>query len=204
MINDCINDDKFIKLLKKGDVNSYHQLYNIIAPCMRAVCLRYVKNKEDAEDVFQEAFIKVFNKIQTLNNNSLFLGWMKKIFVNTALDFCKNKKTYTNENIENITERKYIDNFNDDDEIVIKKGEINYKLIRQADFSENELLVVLNNIPEHFRNVFQLYAIDGFKHREIAEMLSINEKTSKTRLLRARAIIKKELQVIAEAKLKNG
>jgi RNA polymerase sigma-70 factor, ECF subfamily len=87
---------------------------------------------------------------------------------------------------------------------VSSSGEINYELIQTVDFSEDDLLSALGTIPEHFKLVFQLFVIDGFKHREIAEMLQINEKTSKTRLLRARALIKVELQKLAEIKLKNG
>lgn len=200
-----IFDDEFIARLKKGDVNSYHQLYNAIAPGMRLVCLRYVKDRNDAEDVFHEGFIKVFSKIHTLKNASLFMGWLKRIFINTAIDFYKKRKVFNPENIDDIIENKISNNLAECDEASdITSGEIDYDLIKTVDFSEADLLSALDSIPEHFKLVFQLFVIDGFKHREIAEMLQINEKTSKTRLLRARALIKNELQKLAEIKLKNG
>jgi RNA polymerase sigma-70 factor, ECF subfamily len=200
-----IFDEEFIALLKKGDVSSYHRLYNAVAPGMRLVCLRYVKDKADAEDVFHEGFIKVFSKIHTLKSSSLFVGWMKRIFINSAIDYYKKKKAFNPECIDDVIENKISSDLNEEDEIsVITPGEIDYAVIQTVDFSEDDLLSALGTIPEHFKLVFQLFVIDGFKHREIAEMLQINEKTSKTRLLRARALIKVELQKLAEIKLKNG
>jgi RNA polymerase sigma-70 factor, ECF subfamily len=205
MGKESVFDDEFIARLKKGDVSSYHQLYNAIAPGMRLVCLRYVKDKDDAEDVFHEGFIKVYSKIKSLKDPSLFLAWMKRIFINTAIDFYKKKNAFQPECIDDIAENKISNNLNDDFATnVVTSGEINYTAIQTVDFSENDLLGTLNTIPEHFKLVFQLFVIDGFKHREIAEMLQINEKTSKTRLLRARALIKVELQKLAVIKRKNG
>lgn len=200
-----IFDDEFIARLKKGDVNSYHQLYNAIAPGMRLVCLRYVKDRDDAEDVFHEGFIKVYSKIKSLKDPNLFLAWMKRIFINTAIDFYKKKNAFHPECIDDIAENKISNNIGDDIETNIDpSGEIKYTVIQSVDFSEDDLLSALDTIPEHFKLVFQLFVIDGLKHREIAEMLQINEKTSKTRLLRARELIKNELQKLAEIKLKNG
>jgi RNA polymerase sigma-70 factor, ECF subfamily len=200
-------DDKFIVKLKRGDVESFHQLYESIAPPMRLVCRRYVRNSADAEDVFHEGFLKIYKNIGTLKNSALFMGWMKRIFINTALDQYRKSKEGTAENIDDINETT-INVSNDDDEPLMvsdfKREGVNYESIRRVDFTEEEMLGSLKNIPEHFRVVFQLFVIDGYKHHDIAELLSINEKTSKTRLLRARGLLKEELYKLAIQRLSNG
>ena len=111
------------------------------------------------------------------------------------------------ENIDDVIESRIDDqNSSDDDwdENSLNNANVNYDAILHVDFSQEEMLTALNVIPEHFRIVFQLHVIDGYKHQEIAEMISINEKTSKTRLLRARALLKEELNRMAIRKLRNG
>jgi RNA polymerase sigma-70 factor, ECF subfamily len=202
-----IINEKFIAKLKKGDVESFHQLYDSIAPAMRMVCKRYVGNNADAEDVFHEGFLKIYKNIGTLKNNSAFLGWLKRIFINTALDHCKNLKKETTENIDDINEIK-IDLSDESEELItaseLVKAGASYETIRKIDFTQDEMLGTLENIPEHFRVVFQLFVIDGYQHRDIAEMLCINEKTSKTRLLRARGLLKEELYKLAIQRLRDG
>jgi RNA polymerase sigma-70 factor (ECF subfamily) len=200
-------DDKFIAKLKRGDVESFHKLYIAIAPQMRLVCRRYVKNETDAEDVFHEGFLKVYKYVGTLKNSGSFWGWIKRIFINTALDHYRLTKDGKNESIEGISESKYTVQEEDDEELVANdliNKEVDFEIIRKIDFSQDEMLDALKNIPEHFRVVFQLFVIDGYKHQEIAEMLVINEKTSKTRLLRARGLLKAELYKMSIQKVTNG
>jgi RNA polymerase sigma-70 factor (ECF subfamily) len=200
-------DDKFIAKLKKGDVESFHELYIAIAPQMRMVCRRYVRNEADAEDVFHEGFLKVYKHIGTLKNSGSFWGWLKRIFINTALDHYRLTKDNKNESIDGINESKFSIQDEDNEEFVaidLVNKKVDYETIRKVDFSQEEMLDALQNIPEHFRVVFQLFVIDEYKHQEIAEMLSINEKTSKTRLLRARGLVKGELYKLAIQKVNNG
>jgi len=201
-------DDQFVAKLKKGDEESFHRLYDQIAPAMRLVCSRYVKNYADAEDVFHEGFLKIYYSVRKLNNSASFMGWMKRIFINTAIDHGKMLKGNMAECIDEVKEARLSkledDSVASDDvnEEMISEDEC--ALIRKVDFSQDEMLEALNLIPEHYRVVFQLFVIDEYKHQEIAELLSINEKTSKTRLLRGRGLLKKELYKLAMQKLSNG
>jgi len=136
------------------------------------------------------------------------MGWMKRIFINTAIDHGKMLKGNMAECIDEVNEARLSkledDSVASDDvnEEMISEDEC--ALIRKVDFSQDEMLEALNLIPEHYRVVFQLFVIDEYKHQEIAELLSINEKTSKTRLLRGRGLLKKELYKLAMQKLSNG
>ena len=205
-----IIDDQFVAKLKKGDEESFHRLYDYFAPAMRLVCRRYVKNDTDTEDVFHEGFLKVYENVRKLKDSGAFLGWMKRIFINTALDHCRKLKG-------NIV-YCFIDEINEsgmsgleiDEKEIFEIGyssdlsENDYEIIREVDFSQDEMLGALNLIPEHYRVVFQLFVIDEYKHQEIAELLSINEKTSKTRLLRGKGLLKRELFKLAIQKLSDG
>jgi RNA polymerase sigma factor (sigma-70 family) len=201
-------DDHFVAKLKRGDEESFHRLYDQIAPAMRLVCRRYVKNDADAEDVFHEGFLKVYKSVRKLKNSNSFIGWMKRIFINTAIDHGKMLKGNLTECIDEVKESRMngLDDSSDDFD------DINYKsltenecaIIRSVDFSQDEMLDALKLIPEHYRLVFQLFVIDEYKHQEIAELLSISEMTSKTRLLRGRGLLKKELCKLAIQKLSNG
>jgi len=200
-------DDKFISKLKKGDVESFHQLYDMISPSMKLVCKRYVKNDADAEDVFQEGFLKVYKCIGSLKNAGSFWGWIKRIFVNTSLDQYKKTMSAKTEMIDGKIESDFENEENEDEAFTAadwSNGEMNYETIRKIDFTQEEMLETLQTLPEHFRVVFQLFVIDDYKHHEIAEILSINEKTSKTRLLRARGMLKKELYQLAIRKVNDG
>lgn len=202
-----IIDDQFIKKLKRGDVDSFHRLYDLIAPQMRLVCKRYVRNDADAEDVFHEGFLKVYKNIGMLKNSASFQGWMKRIFINTALDQYRKSKEGRTENIDEINETKIVIQDEIDEPMLaaeLKRDGVNYETIRNVNFTQDEMLSILENIPEHFRVVFQLFVIDGYKHQEIAELLSINEKTSKTRLLRARGLLKVKLFELAIQRLNDG
>jgi len=202
-------DDKFVAKLKKGDEESFHRLYNHIAPGMKLVCRRYVKNVEDAEDVFHEGFLKVYSNVRKLKDAGAFGGWIKRIFVNSALDYHRKSKKKSAEYIDEINE-SHLSGYDVDETDGYDMGydasisDDDCAIIRKVDFSQDEMLGALNLIPDHYRIIFQLFVIDEYKHQEISEMLSINENTSKTRLLRGRGLLKKELCKLAIQKLSNG
>ncbi|NLU39164.1 MAG: RNA polymerase sigma factor [Bacteroidales bacterium] len=207
MNNRITIDDKLIDKLKKGDVKSFHWLYDSLSPAMRLICKRYVKTDADAEDVFQDGFLKIYANISSLKCPKAFMGWMKRIFINTALDYYKKESGRRSESIDDIIESRIEDQNNTDDdwdENSLNNANVNYNAILHVDFTQEEMLTALNVIPGHFRIVFQLHVIDGYKHQEIAEMISINEKTSKTRLLRARTLLKEELNRMAIRKIRDG
>ena len=154
--------------LKKGDPSAQKALYDKYSALFFAICLRYVKNRSEAEDVMIESFFKIFSKIHQYKDQGSFEGWMKRVVVNQALmSIRKNNNLNLHVDIENayeINERpKAIDNIN-----------------------HNEILSLIQQLPIGYRTVFNLYVIEGFKHREIAEKLGISINTSKSQLILAK------------------
>ena len=144
---------------------------------MYSVCLRYVKNQTDAEDVFQQGFFLVYKNLHQLKNESALSGWIKKIFVNVALEH--NRKKYQLRIVEN-------------PEIQLNQ---NYIEINEAiDFlAIEELTTIIQSLPTGCREVFNLYVIDGYSHKEIAEQMKISIGTSKSQLFDARKILKRKI-----------
>lgn len=150
------------------------KLYDSLAGKMLFVCFRYCKNRDDAEDVLQEGFIKVFKHIHTFKFEGSFEGWVRRIMVNTAINFITiQKQKHLFDDIENIS-------VHPESESTDAIGQIN----------EKDLLKILNLLPDGYRTVFNLYAIEGYSHKEIAEMLKITEGTSKSQLSKAKAYLK--------------
>lgn len=138
-----------------------------------ALCLKYAKNYADAEDVLQDSFIVIFNKIEQYKGEGSFEGWMKRIVINVALQKYRQKTR-----LEVVR-----------DEEVVDETYINVEEDLEADF----LLSLIQQLPNQYRLVFNLYALDDFSHKEIAEMLQISEGTSKSNLSRARSILKDKI-----------
>ncbi|HBH48936.1 MAG TPA: hypothetical protein DDX98_09860 [Bacteroidales bacterium] len=171
------NLEKVISDCKKNKRKAQVLLYNQYAPMLLSVCLRYVADKSEAEDVLQESFLKILNNIKEYTGKGHFEGWMKKIVVNTAIThFHREKKHYYHEEIDKVVE-------NDE----------NLFLSPDKQFDTAELQQLLKKMPEGYRVIFNLYAIEGYKHREIAEYLKIDESTSKTQYLRAKKWLRKEM-----------
>jgi RNA polymerase sigma-70 factor (ECF subfamily) len=155
----------------RRNVKSQKDLYERFAPLMLGLCYRYAKNKSDAEDIFQEGFLKVFENIRQLRNPEVVEWWMKRIFVNEAFKFYK-KQTglYLVDDIT-LLENNISDNINDD---ILSKMET------------DELTRIIQKLPERMRIVFNMHIIEGFSHQEIANMLKISVGTSKSHLHDAR------------------
>lgn len=172
------NLEKVIIGLKKSKRKPQVQLYNQYAPMLLGICMRYVADKSEAEDILQEGFIKIFKNIGNYTGEGNFEGWMKKIVVNTAIThFNKEKKHYYHEEIEEATELEVDKAFSPD-----------------KVYDAKELNELLKKMPEGYRVIFNLYAIEGYKHREIADKLEIEESTSKTQYLRAKKWLIKEME----------
>ena len=184
-------------------------LYERYSPAMKGICLRYVGNPDIAKDLLQEGFIKVFSNIRKFSGSGSFEGWMKRIFINTTISYLRDQqKALKNLKIEDVEESSITEPATYSNEPILEFGkneplsnQNNFELVSLADFSELELLNVLENIPEKFRVVFNLYCIEDIKHEEIAEILKIDTATSRTRLLRARQMIQKELINISVSRL---
>ncbi|MBV6460778.1 MAG: ECF RNA polymerase sigma-E factor [Flavobacteriales bacterium] len=152
-------------------------LYDKYSRRMLGVCLRYASSTDEAQDILQDGFIKVFDKIEAFNAKGSLEGWIRRIMVNTALDnFRKNKKHMNQTDVDDIKYQLKADNF------VVESLEA------------KALLKIIQTLPTGFRTVFNLYAIEGYSHKEIGVMLDVSEGTSKSQYSRARAYIQKILE----------
>lgn len=202
--------DQIIEGCRQYNKFAQKLLYEMYAPKMKGICSRYVSDNETMKDIVQEGFIKVFSNIRQYKGDGSFDGWLKRIFINTAISHIrKNKKIHNHINIEDVDESYFQDTegyYSKEnvtfDKTDSKTSQFNAEHILLADLSELELLSALQKIPEKYRVVFNLSCIENIKHEEIAEILDIDIATSRTRLLRARNIIKKELFFICSEKIK--
>lgn len=167
LIRDCL----------KGSPIAQRKLFEKFAPKMMSVCLRYMKDAQEAEDILQDGFIKVFQKLNAYENTGSLEGWIRRIIVNTALDqIRKNSKFGYTDDID----------------------EVGYK-IENNDFAFEELVAqdlmnMINQMPEGYKVVFNMFAIEGYSHKEIADLLGITESTSKSQYSRARAYLRERLE----------
>ena len=179
------NLEDIIRKCKKGDKKSQKQLYEIYSPVLYGICLRYAKTEAEAQDMLQEGFIKILTKISHYTGQGSFEGWMRRIIVNTSITaYHKNKKHNQNYDITNIQE-------------VEIKGSNHYS----DDYTTEELLNVIKTLPPGYKMVFNMYAIEGYRHKEIAEKLEINENTSKSQYSRAKKLIQKKLKELSKIKI---
>ncbi len=196
-----LTEKQILEGCKKCKLDAQKALYNQFAPKMRPVCIRYSNSRADAEDILQEGFLKVFQNIKQYKEIGSLEGWIKRIIINTALYFYKkNKKNSELYNFDSITENdieaSISDEYNEEFDLTNKRdfdSLSEQEVILQADFSKEEITEALNTLKDEFKMVFNLYYIEEFKHKQIAEMLGIDENTSRTRLLRAKTKIQKEL-----------
>jgi RNA polymerase sigma-70 factor (ECF subfamily) len=161
-------EERLIKLLKKGRESAFEELYQKYSQVLYGICLRYSKNEADAEDLLQDSFIKIYENIKYFKSQGSFEGWLKRITINNCINFYK--KTLSKKEISS-------DEYDVQDSV---KEDIFSKL------ETEEILKLIQGLPEGYRMVFNLYVIEGYKHYEIAEILGISENTSKTQLLKAK------------------
>ena len=202
-------DEKYIvEGCKKSNKIAQRELYERYSQVMYAICRRYVTNFAEAKDVMHEGFIKILSKIRQYKGNGSFEGWMKRIMINTSIShYHKNKKHFAH--LDEMDENAYIedtgtnveDSFMEVDKTDISLEEINVDMVRNANFTRDELISSLDKIPQPYSIVFNLHILEGLKHKEIADLLKIDEKTSRTRLLRARKQLQKVLYQLSVDKL---
>ncbi len=167
--------DLLIKKCKNRDIKSQSEIYHLFAGKLFALCLKYSKTREEAEDNLQDAFLTIFKKIDQYKSKGSFEGWMKRIVINTAL------QTYRQKSILNLVEENY------PEEVEIE--------INEEDISLEFLLKIIQELPERYRMVFNLYVLDNYSHKEISSLLGIAEGTSKSNLSRARLILKEKVEL---------
>ena len=161
---------------KKHDAKAQGELYSQYNRILFAICLRYSPNYADAEDNLQDAFLTIFKKIEQYNGKGSFEGWMKRVTVNTVLQKYRKQRSFEIVN-EGQIEDEEVDTEIESEEIPL-------------DF----LLKIVQELPDRYRTVFSLYIMDGYQHKEIAEMLGISDGTSKSNLARARMILKNRIE----------
>lgn len=169
------NEQELIQGCRRGDRAAQKRLYDTFSPKMYALCCRYVKDSMEAEDVLVTAFTKILDKIDQYKSEGSFEGWIRRVVVNEALTWLRrNRNMYLELELE------------------AADYEPDYKSL--SDHLEAEdLMTMINELPSGYRIVFNLYAIDGYSHKEIADQLGISENTSKSQLSRARAYLQKLL-----------
>lgn len=169
--NHNISESDLIRGSIDGDRRMQEELYRRFSPKMYAVCLRYASNSDEAQDILQDGFIKVFKKLDSFRGEGSFEGWVRRIFVNTAIEHFRRKKYMqpVTEKEENTIEGKYVSVLDE--------------------LAERDILELVTQLSPGYRTVFNMYVVEGYSHKEIGEMLGISEGTSKSQLSRAKAIL---------------
>lgn len=176
-----MTDQELVQACMRKDPKAQRALYDQFAGKMMGVCLRYAKDQSDAQDVLQEGFIKVFEKLEQYSGKGSLGGWIRMIMINTALiKIRKEKKFSHHEELSDAAE------------------------FTQADYgvldtlAAEEIMKLIQKLPDGYRTVFNLYAIEGYSHKEIGEMLGVSESTSKTQFFKAKNHLKKAITLLEQ------
>jgi RNA polymerase sigma-70 factor (ECF subfamily) len=166
LINGCLNKDRKMQ----------EMLYNRFSSKMYAVCLRYCKDAEEAQDLLQDGFVKIFKNLEKFRGEGSFEGWIRRIFVNTSIEHF----------------RKSLKNFSvsDTQEVIVEDPSWN----ALDNLAEKDIIKMIQKLSPGYRQVFNMYVIEGYAHKDIGEILGISEGTSKSQLARAKAILKKMVE----------
>ena len=171
-----MDQEKIIEGCKNDDSRSQEALFRLYADEMFAVCMYYSPNQTEAEDTLHEGFLKVFQNIRSFKGEGSLKGWIRRILINTALEkFRRKNPMYVLDN----DDYSEVRDFNTEDAV--------------SNISADDLIGLIQELSPQYRMVFNLYALEGFSHKEIAKKLSISEGTSKSNLARARSILQKKV-----------
>ena len=176
VINLHQEENEVIALAVNSNRQAQQWIYNKYSPKMLSVCRQYIKDIHQSEDIMITAFMKVFVNLKDFQNNGSFEGWIRRIMINECISFIRVQKKV-----------KYIE-----DETFCEESFNNI----ESQFSIDDIQFLIDSLPDGYRMVFNLYAIEGFKHQEIAKMLGINEGTSKSQLSHARRILQKQISIL--------
>lgn len=175
---------QLIKACLAGDATAQHRLYQLYAAPMLGVCYRYTKSMEDAEDVLQDGFINVFRNLKQYKMEGELGAWIRKIMVNAALNYLKRKKRYQ---FDSLLTEEHLHPVADDDPVI--------------QIGAKEMAQLIRQLPAGYQTIFNLHAVEGYPHVEIAQMLGITESTSRTQYMRARKILMEWLKRPAQKKI---
>jgi RNA polymerase sigma factor (sigma-70 family) len=179
-----MTDDALIAGCLEGSERHFNELYDTYASVLYAICLRYSKDEDEAHDILQEGFIKVFKTLKSFDSSKGSLeGWLKRIFVNQSIDNYRRKAKM----IKTIPADNLGEDVPDDIEM-------------EWDISQEEIMTLIQSLPPGFRAVFNLFAVEKMKHKDIGELLGISESTSKTQYIRAKKIMQDKIKLFVESK----
>jgi len=174
------DEEQLIAGCKEGKPRAQKKLFEQYASVMLSVCVRYVPDRETARDILQDGFIKIYTKINTYSGEGSFAGWIRRIFVTTALEYLRQNDALR----QSASIEEYYNTIVDEKETVLDK------------ISADDLMDCISKLPNGYRTIFNLYAIEGYSHSEIAEMIGISESTSRSQYMRARNILQKNVQLL--------
>lgn len=189
-IKSFMTEEAILQGCLRNDAIAQRELYNRYSPKMLTVCYRFAHNREDAEDMLQEGFIKVFSQIHTFENRGAFEGWIRRIIVHTCINILKKNRKF-NENLD----------------IIHATGVLIREEVVPAIIQAKQIVECIRMLPIGYRTVLNLYAIEGYSHREIAMMLEIEESTSRSQFTRAKAMLEDILikkKILQKPKLQPG
>lgn len=182
--NYTVSESDLIKGSIAGDRRMQEELYRRFAPKMYAVCLRYANNTNDAQDLLQEGFIKVYKNLHRFRAEGSFEGWVRRVFVNTSIEHFRKKTTQ----LSSVSEKE--ENTIEDADITALDS-----------LAEKDIINIVQELSPGYRTVFNLYVVEGYSHKEIGELLGISEGTSKSQLARAKSILQKKItQYLSDTK----
>lgn len=175
-------EQQIIAAVRKGNAKAQKIIFDRYASLMMSVCYRYVGNTETAKDMLQEGFIKLFTKIDSYTGAGAFGGWVRRIFVTTCLEYLRH-----NDALKFSSSVDDYENSLSESEYSITEG-----------ISANDILKLVGELAEGYRTVFNMYAIEGYSHAEIATLLGISEVTSRTQFMRARLILQNAVRELEQ------
>lgn len=176
-----MGNEQLVAACLEGDVRAQKMLFHKFGPKLFAVCMRYAKSQDEAQDMLQDGFVKIFEKLISYKGEGSFEGWMRRIMVNTCLDEIRRTKKYQG----NVDVDDYSYALTDNESVL-------------DDLAAQDLLKILQQIPVGYRTVFNLYVIEGYSHKEIADELEITVSTSKSQFSRAKAMLR---EILSKQKL---
>lgn len=174
--NQNISETDLINGCIEGNSGMQEELYKRFASKMYAVCLRYAQNSDDAQDLLQEGFIKVYRNLHRYRGDGSFEGWVRRIFINTSIEFFRKKSVK-------------LSTVSDKEEGTIPDADISVL----DELAERDIISLIQELAPGYRAVFNLYVIEGYSHKEISQILDISEGTSKSQLARAKSLLQKKV-----------
>jgi RNA polymerase sigma-70 factor (ECF subfamily) len=175
-----VEKHQIVQRCKQGDKDAFRALVNHYSKKLMGVCIRYLKDKDQAKDALQETFIRIFKSIKNFNEDGNFEGWIRRIAINESLKIIQKNVIFLD------ADSSLVDN-----QLLVLPS-VSQKL------NENDILNEINKLPEHYRVIFNLYEIEGYSHKEIASLLGIKESSSRTKLMRAKTQLKDFFLILDE------